>query len=65
MKTTKLKPCPFCGDDMPFVNEYKTNFFETRFYVVCEICQSKGKSCKSRKEAIQSWNRRVDNAEIH
>lgn len=59
----KLKPCPFCGDEHPFVNKIKTNFFEDRYAVMCENCQSMGKYCKTEDQAIEAWNRRTSDDE--
>lgn len=59
----ELKPCPFCGGNRPLLNESLTNFYEEVYYVICEDCQCRGKSCRCKEKAIEAWNRRADNGE--
>lgn len=59
-KPTKLKPCPFCGSDKVFVSKFQTNFFQERYSVICEDCQSHGKNCKNEQDAAEAWNRRAE-----
>lgn len=53
----KLKPCPFCGE-VP-VGTVRIGCI---FYVRCLNCGSNA-GCKTRvEEAIELWNRRINNA---
>ena len=55
----ELKPCPFCGGEAEYVDngDYKD--------VSCKDFRCRGwaesLNCTSKKEAIEAWNRRVDN----
>ena len=51
----ELKPCPFCG------GEAKVNEFNDVFFVACVVCQSETIWFETPEEAIEAWNRRVDN----
>ena len=54
----KLKPCPVCGNhQLKFV----INVMTTRTCVVCEECGEESNWCNTKNEAIELWNRRVDN----
>ena len=57
----KLKPCPFCGfrafaHKMPKIDGY-------RAYCGNEDCdiQPQTRLCYSREEAVEIWNKRVEN----
>lgn len=56
----ELKPCPFCGGEAEVINN---GYFVD---VSCKDMNCRGYadilSCKTTKEAIEAWNRRVDNA---
>lgn len=65
----KLKPCPFCGGEASiykfdkgyFVAEVadtarKLNF---NFFVGCNNCKTAGYPYKTKRQAIEAWNRRV------
>lgn len=61
MTTPKLKPCPFCGWDAPYV---RTTGVETEVY--CESCTAVGPLVHSvgpdedvDEVAIRLWNRRA------
>ena len=57
-KMNKLKPCPVCGNhQLKFV----INVMTTRTCVVCEECGEESNWCNTKNEAIELWNRRVDN----
>ena len=56
----KLKRCPFCGGEAEFYAI--TNSVDKSFGVECSECECSTKLCTSKNEAIEFWNRRVDNA---
>ncbi len=52
----ELKPCPFCGGTkFNIVNVYGEDF-----YVACHTCTTCGPSGETYEEAIEAWNRRVE-----
>ena len=65
----ELKPCPFCGGDAEekyirrkkvfakFKFPYNTHFV----YIQCKLCSASSCVKHTREEAIEAWNRRVDN----
>ncbi|MBE6784163.1 MAG: restriction alleviation protein, Lar family [Ruminococcaceae bacterium] len=59
---TDLKPCPFCGGEA--ILQKGT---DGRCWIECNITKShcsvipKTWAYKTKKEAIEAWNRRVDN----
>lgn len=60
----KLKPCPFCGGIADVLMDYKQ--IETtgrqRFFVTCAVCGVETpRIARDKKQAIEAWNRRVDN----
>lgn len=56
----ELKPCPFCGGK-PFVSARLPYFGETlTVAVVCEDCNAASKHKVNEKDAIEAWNRRVE-----
>ena len=63
-KMTELKPCPFCGNRPEiFVDNALFSLFQedeenTNFKVSCH-CGIHTKFHQTRKEAIETWNRRV------
>lgn len=50
----ELRPCPFCGG--------KAHIMRGGHWIACEDCQSESGYCSTKEEAIEAWNRRVDNA---
>lgn len=50
----ELKPCPFCGG--------KAHIMRGGHWIACEDCQSESGYYSTKEEAIEAWNRRVDNA---
>ena len=60
MKTTKLKPCPFCGGEPErIIND---TFGHS---VRCVKCYARTDYYASKGAATRAWNRRIDNGEIH
>ena len=54
----KLKPCPFCGSvECYVVRDYELS----KAWVKCICCGADTRICDSKEEAIEAWNRRVDN----
>lgn len=62
----ELKPCPFCGgeafvDVHSFWNEDTQDFTDHTYGAGCEVCLVKTISFyNTEKEAIEAWNRRVN-----
>ena len=68
----ELKPCPFCGNQ-PVVGKYEPRLYRpvmnhTYCIVCCECEMMFGWDCDyggrfdTEEEAIEAWNRRIDNA---
>lgn len=59
----ELKPCPFCGsDDIDYgIMSGTMKGFD---YIQCQNCGAEIRSINNGKyiEAIEAWNRRVENA---
>ena len=56
------KSCPFCGEDNPLLEQENFLFEEfSPFYVRCWNCGCRTDYYFSAEEAIERWNRRVDN----
>jgi len=59
-----LKPCPFCGAGKPFVDDLMWNIGPTQtirhYRIQCPDCGSTTVSCKSKLEAIEKWNQRIE-----
>ena len=53
-EVTRIKPCPFCGEDrslhVPVIEVY-------RHWVVCGACDAEGPKRSTSEQAISSWNR--------
>ena len=56
----ELKPCPFCGKRG--ILKRKEIFGRPYYKVECLDCFAATFSEPTREEAIEAWNRRVDNA---
>lgn len=54
---SRLKPCPFCGDDDP-----KINFAVGEYWVSCDVCDSSSSLRSSEETAITYWNMRSPEA---
>lgn len=66
-KPEQLKPCPFCGADVESgvhidvvvsFNELKD---DTHYGVICENCGARIGCFKILEEAVEAWNRRINN----
>ena len=55
---TELKPCPFCGGEAHVV---ETIHGKTLPWVRCKDCGMETPMLDTEEEAIEAWNRRVDN----
>ena len=53
----KLLKCPFCGSDKIKIVEKA----ECCIYVICTRCLSQSTPCVTKENAIEAWNRRIDN----
>ncbi|MBQ8603888.1 MAG: Lar family restriction alleviation protein [Oscillospiraceae bacterium] len=53
MKTSELRPCPFCG------GEGKYQKYDIWHTVECKECRAVAAVYKTREEAITAWNRRT------
>ena len=65
----RLKPCPFCKDIWLFVSDgdYYSGYESFGYRVNCQ-CGFAWKAItwkKTKKEAIEAWNRRTNNEQIH
>lgn len=60
----KLKPCPFCGSKQNrlFVERDEVGWFFVSCAPSDNGCGASGPGAIYEKEAIEAWNRRVDNA---
>lgn len=59
----KLKPCPFCGDEIPFGGHVFGRDGSERFGVWCTECSIRIER-NSMSEAIEAWNRRATDEEL-
>lgn len=59
---SNLKPCPFCGGKAKVGIEDTIGDFYNPFpyFVFCTTCYAETNNCKSRDEAIASWNHRYE-----
>ncbi|MEQ1676626.1 MAG: Lar family restriction alleviation protein [Chitinophagaceae bacterium] len=55
MKQDFLMACPFCGSFEVHIN--RSN--KTACWVECAVCNAEASSGKTREEAIERWNNRV------
>ena len=57
--TEKLKPCPFCGGRA--VEDHWEGFMDESFYKIkCFKCEGQTKEYRKYEQAIEAWNRRVN-----
>lgn len=53
-----IKPCPFCGDDAEYCDEYDKQ--GTLFhFIFCKYCESSSGKYETKEMAIQRWNKRT------
>lgn len=52
----ELEPCPFCGREAVIKRSS-----DSRYYVMCGKCEAKTHKYIDKSDAIEAWNRRVDN----
>ena len=76
---TELKPCPFCGGEAKLAdNEFGEPVFDNNlaqvdfmysapdaFWVECKDCFAMSGSYNTEEEAIEAWNRRAEDADLH
>ena len=58
---TELKPCPFCGYKNIQILVDKNEYLYYRYFSQCQRCGASAKRGRTKEEAIDAWNRRVDN----
>ena len=58
----ELKPCPFCGSTVIWNLEVGRN--TDMWFVQCQDCFATFPHFDSEEEAIEAWNRRVDNPRL-
>ena len=61
--TVELKPCPFCGNKNPTLEEMNSWSGEPVWFIGCEnyncyFGMSLGESFNTKQEAIEAWNTR-------
>ena len=57
----KLKPCPKCGSDVIFIDSVMAKGW--LFCIRCLACNYTSGFFKKTTDAVDSWNRRVDDGE--
>ena len=55
----KLKNCPFCGNEKAFEARHCDNRLY-KFMIECNNCLCSMGGFKTRKQAREAWNRRVE-----
>ena len=58
-KTSKLRECPFCGDDTSLAG-YVRGLDFPEYYIYCQNCDTRGPSADTSKMARKCWNNRPD-----
>ena len=61
MPETKLN-CPFCGGTARIIAGWNSTTERKKFKVYCTRCQVRQVLQKTKKGAIEMWNRRVNHA---
>lgn len=55
-RSSKLKPCPFCGNPEPILDCLTD---EDEYFVRCPSCEIQQVANHTRQHAISEWNRRA------
>ena len=62
-RDTKLKPCPFCGNEPTIVVRKGKDGWRDRYSILCDYehggCGAESGWYHYKSEAIESWNHRV------
>ena len=56
---SKLKPCPFCGSES--ISCRDAGYHTDVWFIQCEECWATFPHFDSEQEAVETWNRRVNN----
>ena len=56
--TEDLKPCPFCGGKA--ILGIDENDRKRPYFVYCDKCNNSTAFYKSKRKAVEAWNRRVE-----
>ena len=58
----KLKPCPFCGGKAILIDNSYFSFgsYSKEFWAKCSKCFASIEEMKSKRGAINRWNRRMN-----
>ena len=58
----ELKKCPFCGGEAEIEQSLRIVYWDKDFYqVCCVVCLAETWKYHFAADAIEAWNRRVDN----
>lgn len=60
-----LKPCPFCGGKAVLIESIPAQVFKVECMNTSCYCFSTSIIFSSKSNAIEAWNRRTNDAEIH
>ena len=52
-----LKPCPFCGSKIVYLENFKPYAF--LYWIECGRCGASGERCETVDKAVDAWNRRT------
>ena len=59
-KEIKLKPCPFCGNEVVLGGGEDNELIgEPYYYVFCGKCGGSQYGRNTKEEVVESWNQRV------